>query len=56
MNSVASDFVAPPERQVTVIGHVPSVVLRPTVHAQPTAPVSSAVAGPSPLAFDGPDL
>jgi hypothetical protein len=56
VNLVASDLVAPPERQVTVIGHVPSVVLRPTVHAQPTAPLSSEVAGPSPPAFDGPDL
>jgi hypothetical protein len=46
----------PFSEQVTVTGHDPGVVFRPTIQVQLAAPVPSAVAGPSPAAFDGPLL
>jgi hypothetical protein len=48
--------VAPPIVQVMVTGQLPVVVREPTVQLQPTAPSAPAVVGPSPDAFDGPDL
>jgi hypothetical protein len=48
--------VAPPVVQVMVTGQLPVVVREPTVQLQPTAPSVPDVVGPSPDAFDGPDL
>jgi hypothetical protein len=48
--------VRPADEQVTVTGHVPSVVFEPIRHVDEADPRTSAVVGPNPCAFEGPDL
>jgi hypothetical protein len=53
---LSAEELWPPELQVTVTGHEPTVVRVPTLHVQLTLPVLLAVLGPSPAALEGPDL
>jgi hypothetical protein len=47
---------APLAVQVTITFHDPGVVEGPIVHVHETAPDESALFGPRPAAFEGPDL
>jgi hypothetical protein len=51
-----TDFCWEPFVQVTVTGQLPAVVREPTFHVQEAIPLLFAVLGPSPAAFEGPDL
>ena len=55
-NDVWIVAVLPPELAVTVMGHVPSVVLEPTPHDHVTLPETSAIFGPRPASELGPSL